>query len=94
MMFYCGRLTFAFSRLFPDFGSKIITELSSPEIYHALKVTSYLTEELILTLSHEIATGFSKKIFPQTKLSPAKNLVFPLASPSTLTIFRLCRAVA
>jgi hypothetical protein len=32
----------SFSRLFPTVGFKIITELSSPEDFHALKATSYL----------------------------------------------------
>ena len=93
-MFYCGRLTFAFSRLFPDFGSKIITELSSPEIHHALKVTSYPNRGGNFADFPSNGNRFFKKDFPPDKTEPAKNLVFPLASPATLTIFRLCRAVA
>jgi len=49
------------SRLFPNAGAKIITELSSPEDLPCLDETSYLTAELILRKSKGIAISESVK---------------------------------
>jgi hypothetical protein len=56
-MFYCSRLTVAFSGLFPTIGSKIITEPSSPEDSHVVKVTSNLTDGATMPVSRRIATS-------------------------------------
>lgn len=56
VMFYCPALTVTFFRLFPNVGSKIITERTgSPEDYHALKETSYRTDMTTVAVSGRIA---------------------------------------
>jgi hypothetical protein len=72
MMFYCTRLTVAFSRLFPIIGSKIITELSSPEDSHALKVTSHLTDGHRMAVSNRIASIIRK--FLSVRTAPAEPM--------------------
>ena len=52
VMFYCATNT-AFTRLFPTIGFQIVTETSSPEDFHAVGLTSYLTAGATWTILAE-----------------------------------------
>ena len=56
MMFYCPRLNFAFTRLFPESDFKSSLNQVHLRIQHALKETSYLTDRLSMTGSGRKAT--------------------------------------
>ena len=57
------------SNLFPTFGFRIITELSSLEDLPELKLTSYLTNGLTITRFEEIAND-SFNSFCGSRLQP------------------------
>jgi hypothetical protein len=68
------RQTAAFHRLFPNVGSKIITETSSLEDYHALKETSYPTDNFIVAHSAAIATTIGNYFLADNPVASAREL--------------------
>ena len=61
--------------MFPVIGVRIITELSSPEDYHALKVTSYLTSGQDRLLPGTWQALISPPVLSPAQISGATNSI-------------------
>src|ERR1700722_13354047 len=74
-MFNCPRLTVSFTRLFPNFGFKIITELSSPEDLPCLESDKLSTRPLHHAPFPGNSNAFFATIFAEsTQASAPKHI--------------------